>query len=199
MKGDTMRNKITSFICLGWLLPLLVSCLTINIYFPEATVKRTADEIVEEVRGTKEEDKDKKENKLSTSSFSLISLVYAQEPEEKVTTPKIRALKESLKERFPSLVSYFDAGNIGEGKEGYLHIINEENLSLKQKAELRQLVKDENNDRENLYAEVAKALEIDPSQISRIQKLFAQSWIKNARPGWWIQNEAGEWTRKTEE
>jgi uncharacterized protein YdbL (DUF1318 family) len=200
MKGDTMRKKIKAFICFGWLLSLLVSCLTINIYFPEATVKRTADEIVEEVRGTKKEDKAKKEKNLSTPSFSLVPFAYAQEQEEeKVTTPKIRALKESLKERFPSLVSYFDAGNIGEGIDGYLHIINEENLSLKQKADLRQLVKDENNDRENLYTEVAKALEIDPSQIPRIQKIFAQSWIKNARPGWWIQNEAGEWMRKSEE
>lgn len=194
-----MRKTTIFFAIIGLSLSFIVSCLTINIYFPEATVKRTADDIVEEVRGTKEEDKSKKEKNLSHSSFSLVPIAYAQErEEEKVTTPKIRALKESLKARFPSLVPYFDGGNIGEGNDGYLQIRNEENMSLKEKATLRQLVKEENSDRENLYAEVAKALEIDSSQIPRIQRIFAESWIKNARPGWWIQEEDGDWIRKAE-
>lgn len=199
MKEEIMRKTIQFSAIFGCLISFVLSCLTINIYFPEATVKRTADDIVEEVRGTKEEDKTKKEKNLSLSSFSFVPVAYAQErEEEKVTTPKIRALKESLKARFPSLVPFFDGANIGEGNDGYLQIRNEETMTLKEKATLRQLVKEENRDRESLYAEVAKALEIDSSQIPRIQRIFAESWIKNARPGWWIQKEDGEWTRKTE-
>jgi uncharacterized protein YdbL (DUF1318 family) len=62
---------------------------------------------------------------------------------------------------------------------------------------LRNLVKDENNDRRNFYAEYAKAKEIDSSQIKRVQKIFAEKWINEAKAGWWIQKEDGEWIKKT--
>jgi hypothetical protein len=35
-----------------------------------------------------------------------------------------------------------------------------------------------NNDRKRLYAEVARAMEIDPSQISKIAAIFAKEWQK---------------------
>lgn len=195
-----MKETVKTIKVSGVILLFFVSCLTINIYFPEATVKRTADEIVEEVRGTKQDDKEKKDKNQLTSMFSFVPAAYAQEQaEEKVTSPKIRALKDSLKQRFPSLVPFFEGGNVGEGNDGYLQVRTEESLSLKDKAALRRLVKNENSDRETLYAEVAKALDIDASQIPRIQRIFAQSWIKNAKPGWWIQMEDGEWIQKSEE
>ncbi len=43
---------------------------------------------------------------------------------------------------------------------------------------------------------MAKALNIEQSQIGRIQKIFAQSWINNAAPGWWVQKDNGEWAKK---
>ncbi|MFC2166457.1 DUF1318 domain-containing protein [Acidobacteriota bacterium] len=33
--------------------------------------------------------------------------------------------------------------------------------------------------------------------MPRLQKIFAESWIEKARAGWWIQNEEGEWIRKS--
>lgn len=202
MRPKALKLTLTSLILL-----FLFSCLTINIYFPEAAVKKTADEIVEEIRKSDEKDKEKKEvvseeRKMGEvifaqgSSFSLIPSVYAQEEAERVSTPKIRALKESLRERFPKLRPFFDKGNIGETNDGFIGIRDESGLTLKEKALLRNLEKEENNDRRNLYAEVAKAMEIDPSQIDRIQKIFAERWIKDARPGWWIQTEDGEWVKK---
>jgi hypothetical protein len=44
---------------------------------------------------------------------------------------------------------------------------------------------------------VAKSLNIEASQIERIQKIFAESWIKAAAPGWWIQQEDGTWIKKS--
>lgn len=194
-----MKKTTVIFGCLGWTLLFVVSCLTINIYFPEAAVKKTADEIVDEVRKTDEQEKTKKEKQdLSSSSFSFVAVAYAQEAES-VSTPKIRALKQSLSDRFPHLVPFFDAGNIGEGNDGYLQVRNEEGLALKDKASLRRLVKEENSDRESLYTEVAGALDIDPSQIQRVQKIFAKSWIRKSRPGWWIQREDGQWVRRNHE
>ena len=130
------------------------------------------------------------------SAFLLVPSAYAQQGEEQVSTPKIRALKQSLKERFPKLSPFFDKGNIGEANDGFIRVRNETGLALREKASLRNLVKDENRDRKDLYAEVAVAMEIASKQRSRIQKIFAGLWIKDAHSGWWIQEESGEWIKK---
>jgi uncharacterized protein YdbL (DUF1318 family) len=206
-----MRLKPLKFVSISLTFLFLFSCLTINIYFPEAEVQKTADEIVKEIRKSEEEKKEDKKNVPSVgeekkilfdrgSSFSLVPAAYAQE-EVEVSTPKIRALKQSLKGRFPKLKPFFSKGNIGETNDGSIQIRDESGLNLKEKALLRNLVKDENNDRRNLYTEVAKALDVDPKQINRVRKIFAkifaERWIKEASPGWWIQKEDGGWVKKT--
>ena len=201
-----MKLKAFQLVLVSWALLFFFSCLTINIYFPEAAVKKAADEIVDEIRKSDKEDKEKKdigsqeikkreEVFALKSSFSFVPSVYAQQ-EMEVSSPKIRALKQSLKNRFPKLRPFFDRGNLGEANDGFIRVRNESGLNLKEKAMLRNLVKDENNDRRNLYAGVAKALNVDSSHISRVQKTFAKSWIRSARPGWWIQKENGEWIKK---
>ncbi len=183
-------------------LAFVAACITVNIYFPEATVKKTAEEIVEEIR---QKEAAKEENQVprgtvSRAPFRLLSLfaapAYAQEATT-VSTPAIRALKKSMKDRFPALKPYFDGGNIGESNMGLVDIRGEAGLDLKAKAALRKLVKDENGDRMKLYAEVAKSLNIEAGQVERVQKIFAESWIKSAAPGWWIQDGEGKWARKT--
>jgi uncharacterized protein YdbL (DUF1318 family) len=202
-----MRLKPLKFASIGLSFLFLFSCLTINIYFPEAEVQKTADEIVKEIRKSEEEKKEEKKNVSDAgeaqeilfdrgNSFSLIPAAYAQK-EVEVSTPKIRALKQSLKERFPKLRPFFDKGNIGETNDGFIRIRDESGLNLKEKALLRNLEKDENSDRKNLYSEVAGALDVDPSQIGRVHKIFAERWIKDARPGWWVQKEDGGWVKKT--
>ena len=202
-----MRLKPLKFASISLSFLFLLSCLTINIYFPEAEVQKTADEIVKEIRKSEEEKKEDKKNVSSVggaekiladrgSSFSLVPAAYAQE-EVEVSTPKIRALKQSLRERFPKLRPFFDKGNIGETNDGFIRIRDESGLNLKEKALLRNLEKDENNDRRNLYSEVGKALDVDPSQINRVHKIFAERWIKEAKAGWWIQKEDGGWIKKT--
>ena len=192
---------------IGWPLLFLFSCLTINIYFPEAAVEKAAEEIVDEIRKTDKKDKEKKdrisqENEIKKSllsqqsTFSFVPTAYAQQREEQVSSPKIRALKKSMKDRFPKLRPFYDKGNIGETNDGRIRIRNEKGLALKEKALLRNLVKGENKDRKDLYAEVAVAMEIASSEISRIQKIFARKWIQNTESGWWIQEESGEWTKK---
>lgn len=168
----------------------VISCITVNIYFPEAAVQKTAEEIVNEVR-----DREPKDQKLEKKSFSWIPAAFAQQ-ETTVSTPGIRAIKESLKTRFPELVPLFDGGRIGESSEGLIEIRDEAGLGLADKASLRKLAKEENADRRSLYAEVAKAMSIDAGQIPKIQKIFAERWINDARPGWWIQGADGVWIRK---
>lgn len=201
-----MKLKSLKFVSASVLLFFCFSCLTINIYFPEAEVQKAAEEIVNEIRKEAEEKEKKDKDALMTEidpmmgsgdeSFSLVPSPYAQEEVTEVTTPKIRALIQSMKERFPKIKPFFEKGNVGEGNDGFIHIRNETGLNLKEKSTLRSLHKDENNDRKNLYAEVAKAKDIKSSQIEKIQGVFARKWIKEALPGWWIQEESGEWVKK---
>jgi uncharacterized protein YdbL (DUF1318 family) len=204
-KRVKMRQKILKCVSASLAFLFLFSCITVNIYFPEAEVKKAAEEIVKEI--VKEEgEKEKKDKKVQMmeldqlslslgSSSSLLPTVYVQQ-ETQVSTPKIRALQNAMAERRPKLKPFFSSGNIGEMNDGYIKIRDESGLNLKDKALLRNMVNDENNDRRNMYAEVAVAMEIDASKISRIQKIFAQLWVKNAQQGWWIQKENGEWVKK---
>ena len=195
-----MNSKVIGLAVFAATLSLALACITVNIYFPEAAVKQAASEIVDEVRQQNIKDQSqpepvKKQTVSRNEGFSLVPAAFAQQ-ETTVSTPTIRALKDSLKQRFPALKPYYDAGNVGENNNGFVEVRDDSALSLKDKAALRDLVRDENNDRTKLYAEVAKALNVDPSQVGRVQKIFAQSWIDNAAPGWWVQKDSGEWAKK---
>jgi len=190
------RYAVGTFAAVG--LVFVLACITVNIYFPEATVKQAAAEIVDEIRKT---DAEKKAPEALTAlpsagPFSLVPAAWAQEATS-VSTPAIRALKEAMKNRFPALKPYFDGGNLGETNKGAVEVRDEAGLNLQAKAALRNLVKDENGDRAKLYAEVAKALNIEASQIEKIQKIFAEEWAKSAAPGWWVQQEGGAWVKKS--
>jgi uncharacterized protein YdbL (DUF1318 family) len=193
------RYAVGSVAAVG--LVFVLACITVNIYFPEATVKQAAAEIVDEIRKTDVEKKGP--DALTTlpaspqaASFSFVPAAYGQE-ETNVSTPAIRALKEAMKNRFPALKPYYEGGNVGETNKGMVEVRDESGLNLQAKAALRNLVKDENGDRTKLYAEVAKALNIEASQIERIQKIFAENWIKSAAAGWWVQKEDGAWIKKS--
>jgi uncharacterized protein len=192
------RYALGSFAAVG--LTFVLACITVNIYFPEATVKKTAEEIVDEIRQKELKKKDEGSRTQlpalrGSSSFTLVPAAFAQEATN-VSTPAIRALKEAMKNRFAELKPYYGGGNIGETNNGLVDIRDEAGLNLQAKAALRKLVKDENGDRTKLYAEVAKALNIEASQIARVQKIFAESWIANAAPGWWVQQDDGKWVKK---
>jgi uncharacterized protein YdbL (DUF1318 family) len=191
-----MRRKTIGWVLAGGAVFVVWACVTINIYFPEATVKKAADEIVEDVRRPAAKEQDKDADPLISGSFSFVPAAYAQQ-ETEVSSPAIRALKESLRARFPRLQPLFERGSLGEANSGFIEIREEAGLTLKEKADLRSLVKEENDDRKSLYAEVARALNIESSQIPRIQKIFAESWIRNSQPGWWVQNENGTWVKKS--
>jgi len=187
----------------------VVSCVTINIYFPAAAVEKAADKIVEEVWGAPARQPEPQERKkpdepqskipgLLEVAFMLIGPgdAYGQEADINITTPAIRKLKGSIQERADSIKPFMDSGNVGISDDGLLVIRNTEGLNLKEKANLKRIIEAENKDREVLYAEIAKANNFPPDRISDIKKIFAGSWIKNARKGWWVQDEDGKWIKK---
>ena len=130
------------------------------------------------------------------ASLSLVSAAHAQEADINVSNPAIRAIKDSIKARSEAIKPFMDRGNIGIAADGLLAIRNTDGLNLKERAETKQLVDAENRDRENLYAEIAKANNISNESIPKIKAIFAKSWLDQARPGWWIQDGQGNWKRK---
>ena len=88
-----MRKRYTvgSIAAVG--LVFVLACITVNIYFPEATVKQAAEQIVDEIRKKDAEktgeDAIKKLTSLQESaSFSIVPAAYAQEATS-VSTPAI--------------------------------------------------------------------------------------------------------------
>ena len=211
-----MKNPLSKAAFFFIMAFVAVSCVTINIYFPAAAVEKAAEDIVEEVWGSDEDvevepTEVEPTGETAPQSFRLeglkhlaISLspttAHAAEGTEvadiNVSTPAIKALKGSIHNRSDALKPFLNKGNVGIGKDGLLVVRSTEGLNLKYKSILKKLVAVENKDREALYAEIATANEIGPDKINDIKSLFAKSWIKNARKGWLIQGEDGQWRKK---
>ena len=180
------------------------ACVTVNIYFPAAAVERAADEIVKETWGGPG-DPGKTAPQPQSRYFDLpativklgfVGQAHAQDADINVSNPAIRALKDSIKQRSDAIKPFMDRGNVGIGQDGLLVVRNSDGLSLKERAEITQLVDAENRDREALYAEIAKANNIARESVPKIKSIFAKSWIDQARSGWWIQDSQGTWRRK---
>jgi len=193
-----MRGRITMV-----LLFILSACVTVNIYFPAAAVQRAADEIVKETWGgpTEKSEPIQPESLLQIAPGEILSLsltreAFAQEADINVSNPAIRGLRESIKRRSGAIKPYMDKGSAGINQDGLLVVRSSEGLSLKERAEVQQLIEAENRDREALYAEIAKANNIPPNAVPKIKGIFAKSWIDQAQSGWWIQDSQGNWKRK---
>lgn len=164
---------------------LIGACVTINIYFPAEKVESVAGEIVDEIRGSQPEKQppsEKKQGFLENRPLfaALVATAWAEEVTA-VSNPAIRELKARMKGRYEQLKPFFASGVLKEGDDGFVAIVQTANLSIKDKGTVRNLVAAENNDRQSLYQEVAKALDIDLSQTGRVAGIFAKEWQKSLR------------------
>jgi len=165
---------------------MIVACVTINIYFPAEKVESVAGEIVDEIRGQGPGGKESlfRPDRLPDLERTLRALVcpfaWAEEPLT-VSNPTIRALKDRMKARYAQMKPFYVKGMLTEGNNGYVALGDTGALGLKEKRDLNTLVSAENNDRKQLYLEVAKALKIDPSQANRVAEIFAKEWQKPVR------------------
>ncbi|NPA94479.1 MAG: YdbL family protein [Thermodesulfobacteria bacterium] len=188
------RNISTKF----WVMMiffLVSACVTVNIYFPAAEVRKAAEDIVKDVREQQPAGSEENSSLSPTSWFFSVAEAHAAS-ELTVSNATIRQLKARMKKRFPSLAPYMARGLVGEGLNGLLTIKSLAGLGLKEKAKLKKLVDAENKDRMALYRAVAQALNIPSSQLSRVQSIFAQQWQKTAPKGTFIEIKPGKWVRK---
>lgn len=195
----TKLLKHLMFVCLMF----LVACVTVNIYFPAAAIQKAADEIVNDVRGTqdKQEPKQQKQDKQSLileelRNFSIGPKEANAQINVDVTTPAIRNLKQALKDNFPALKPFYDKGAIGENNAGLVETKDIAALNLKEKADLKRVSDQENNNRMALYNEIMKANKLGADSLPKIQKIFANSWRDKSDAGWFVQDDGGNWGKK---
>lgn len=190
-----MRSLFRIFNCC--LVVLVASCVTVNVYFPAAAVQKAADEIVEDVHGKAPDSNPGPSSRLEWLRQLRLgpAEAYAQ-VNINVSTPAIRALKDSMKARFGQLRPFFDKGAVGENNNGLIEARDAGALSLQERGQAGALVQQENKDRLSLYREIATANKLGPETVPQIQKTFANSWRDQAQPGWWVQNNGGAWEKK---
>lgn len=195
-----MKRIMRSFSLLMCL--AVLSCVTINIYFPAEEMRGAADKIVNEVWGERPANGADKatppppEKSPDSSFYQLLIPANAYAAQDiNVSTPAIRTIKESIKERASQLIGFLDSGHLGLGHDGLLKIRTTDGLSLKDRGQLNQLVKAENQDRKQLYEEIAKANDF-PDKVDEVQSIFAKSWRDQAQKGWFLEKADGSWAQK---
>ncbi|MCB2186737.1 MAG: YdbL family protein [Deltaproteobacteria bacterium] len=191
------RRKLT--LTLAALLLLTAACITVNIYFPAAKVQQAAEKIVDDVY----QNPGQKDGTPTPGSSGLLRYLAWLGPRQAlaadattVSNPTIRALKDQLAARHRELLPFYQGGQVGINRDGYLEVRGTGGLNLGQVAQLKRLVAADNQARRSLYQEVAAALGLKPQQVPQVQKIFADTWRARAQGGWWVQDDAGTWRKK---
>ena len=183
----------------------LMSCVTINIYFPAAAAEQAADRIIEDVWGADGKRSDSPASSQPQSMLDadrpvlvrmldwVVSPALAQ-ADLNVNSAAISAIQNRMRGRHEQLRPHYDSGAVGLTADGLVTVRDASSIPLAQRNAVNALVADENKDRHALYAEIARA-NGRPDWQSDIQQTFARRWISNAASGWWYQ-QGGNWQQK---
>ena len=200
----------TRNIRLAMLFIMITGCVTVNVYFPAAAAEQAADRIIKEIYGDKLESTptpapaqpDQTSNEtLPLNSMGLglldflVSAASAQEADIDVSSPAISQLRASMTQRHAQLEPFYAGGMVGMDSQGLITVRDPATVSIKDRNIVNQLVAAENQDRNTLYAEIARA-NGHPEWEDQIRGTFARRWIANAPAGWYFQDGTGSWKQK---
>ena len=194
----------------------VVSCVTVNIYFPAAAAEKAADQIILDVwhqqggaaeatkaattppaaknSGAKNEHSALDPRRIVVAALSAISgEAHAQNVDFNASSPQIEQIKARMASRFGELRPFLDSGAIGLTADGLIAVHDANAASLADRARMNQLVSAENKDRKARYQAIADANN-QPGWAGQIQKTFAERWISQAQSGWWYQS-GGSWKK----
>lgn len=191
-----------------FLLSLVVAaCVTVNVYFPAEAAETAARQIVREVidQDMAPATDDQSAVFPSREPALLVALAgrvlealvppaHAQADID-ISTPAIQRLRQSMRQRFPQLAPYFENGAIGLGNDALVKERDLSSVPLAQRNQLKKLVADENQDRNALYQEIARA-NGHPEWVNDIRDTFARVWVEEAPAGYFYQNAVGAWLQK---
>lgn len=202
------------------LLTLVIgACVTINVYFPAAAAEKAADQIIDKVKSGAAEappvevkppaatpptsglQREQPSFLVAAIGRSLEMLIPAAQAQSQnvnldVSSPQIRALTASMQARFAGLAKYFESGVVGLTNDGLIEVRDPNAAPLAERATVKRLVAEDNRDRTELYAEIARA-NGHAEWEADIRRTFARRWIeRGANPGWYYQDAGGKWMQK---
>lgn len=118
--------------------------------------------------------------KLSILFLTAISFLVVQ-------TSLQADFKDRMKERLPSILKAKDAGSVGEGIDGFLHLRDLASEAAKK------LVTDENSDRKKYFVTAAKK---HGSTIQEVAQMFSNAMKSRDKNGHWQKGSSGSWSEK---
>lgn len=222
MSPESSRSRSGARPLAGALLAALclfaLACVTINVYFPEEKVKDLSEKIEDAVareaaaaapapqppapQGGGQVGRLSAGELLERVAGQLLRLAPAGEAlaqevaDPGISNPAIRRIIESRAARVAELNRFKSAGAIGENNQALLEARELGALPLQDRAAAQRLIKAENDDREQMFKEIAAATGADLSTVPQIRTTYAETLRQKARPGDWIQQASGEWKRK---
>lgn len=198
---------------------LIAACVTINVYFPAAAADKAADQFINDVTkgttsggGTTPPPQSSLVRPVSGGEMLVASLVdgvgnvlnalvpaaNAQDAEAalNVSSPAVSRIKQSMAGRFGELEKFFASGAVGLTNDGMIDVRDINAVALPDRATVKRLVAEDNADRTQLYAEIAKASN-HPEWEKDIRNAFARRWVATgAKGGWYYQDAGGAWKQK---
>jgi uncharacterized protein YdbL (DUF1318 family) len=209
LQENDMRRLLWTKLALATLLG--AACVTINVYFPAAAAEKAADQFIDGVWQKTAPEAPAAKPADKPSSFvphaqplavevtravleALVPPAQAADANIDVNSPAIRAIQSSMAARHSQLAKYYDSGAIGLTGDGMIEVRDQNAVPLPERGTLRQLVADDNRDRGQLYAEVARA-NGHPEWEADIRAAFARRWVARAQSGWYYQD-GGRWVQK---
>jgi uncharacterized protein YdbL (DUF1318 family) len=179
----------------------LSGCLavTVNVTFPQEKIEGAASSIEDLVRGgvppvPKTPPPPRSGAPVPTWWASIVgpAVAEAQVPDLKTMTPEVTAIVASRRARYPQLAAALSAGCLGENNQGQLDVRPGSGCPPDTAA----LAAAENADRIRLYQTLVTQNSMPPGDIARVQAAFAKTHRTAAPSGAWVQDEAGQWSRK---
>lgn len=184
---------------------LAAGCVTVNVYFPAAAAEKAADRIIQEVYGGEGQATPPAEQAPAAPASGdgaamrvlefLIPAAHAQQADIDVSTPGIERLKAQMKQHHRSLEPFYSSGAVGMAANGLITLRDPKLVSIKDRNTVNGLVAAENQNRNQLYTEIAKA-NGHPEWESEIRETFGRRWVANAPAGWFFQDAGGGWKQK---
>jgi uncharacterized protein len=192
---------------------LIAACVTINVYFPAAAADKAADQFINDVTkgasGTattpppqsyfvRPAERDELVAAIGRALDALVPAAHAQDAEAalNVSSPAVTRIKQSMAGRFGELEKFFASGAVGLTKDGMIEVRDINAVALPDRATVKRLVTEDNADRAQLYAEIAKASN-HPEWEKDVRDAFARRWVATgAKPGWYYQGADGAWKQK---
>ncbi|HEU4592572.1 MAG TPA: DUF1318 domain-containing protein [Steroidobacteraceae bacterium] len=193
------------------------ACVTINVYFPAAAAEKAADQYWNDVtRGATKGDVAPTQAPpqshlvpandqpgllvaaIGGALYALVPAAHAQDADAAINTnsPAVSRIKTSMASRLGGLEKFFASGSIGLTKDGMLDVRDLNSVALPDRATLKRLVAEDNADRAQLYAEIAKA-NGHPEWEDKIRGAWTASFVRNVmKPGWYYQDDSGAWKQK---